>query len=82
VEAMNLMSKEFIEKMMEAKKLEKEALMMLLPDKVKGHLEVVGKELKSMLMECVLDSSTRHDENTSESKRSQGKDKVKMVDIE
>lgn len=76
---MKIMSREFIEKMMEAKKLEKEALMMLFPDKVKGHLDVVGKELKSMVMECLLDSSTGH---TSEAKRSQGKDKVKKVDIE
>ena len=80
---MDLMSREFLGKMMEAKKLEKEALMMLLlPDKAKGHLEVLGKELKSMLMECVLDLSTGHVENTSESNGSQGKDKVKKVDIE
>ncbi|HZK53665.1 MAG TPA: hypothetical protein VFC84_05680 [Desulfosporosinus sp.] len=75
-------SREFIEKMMEAKKLEKEALMMLFSDKVKVHLDVVGKELKSMLMECLLDSSTGHAETTPEAKRSQGKDKVKKVDIE
>ena len=79
---MNIMSREFIEKMMEAKKLEKEALMLLFPDKVKGHLDVIGKELKSMLMECVLDSSTEPVEGTSEAKRSQGKDNVKKVDIE
>ena len=79
---MNIMSREFLEKMIEAKKLEKEALMMLFPDKVKGHLEVLGKELKSMMMDCIPDLSTGPVENTSESKRSQGKDKVKKVDIE
>jgi len=79
---MKIMSKEFLEKMMEAKKLEKEALMMLFPDKVVGHLDVVGKELKSMLMECLLDSRKGLVENTSEANRGQGRNKVKKVDIE
>lgn len=71
----------FLEKWMEARKLEKEALMMLLPDKLKGHLDVIGKELKAILMECVLDLGTDHKVGTSESDQSRDKGKVHKVDI-
>ena len=49
------MNHEFIDKMKEAKKLEGEALLLILPEKVRGHVEVIEKEVKSMFLELIAD---------------------------
>jgi hypothetical protein len=49
------MNREFLDKMKEAKKLEREALKLVLPKNVRGHIEVIEKEMKSMLKECIAD---------------------------
>jgi hypothetical protein len=46
------MNSEFIEKMIQAKKLECEALLSLLPESQKGHVEVIEKEISAMVKEC------------------------------
>ena len=71
----------FMEKMMEAKKLEMEAIMLLLPDKMKGHIEVIGNEVKLMLKECLLDMAAKHGQDTAEASQTPGSSKVKKVDI-
>lgn len=62
----------FFEKIMEAKQKEMEAIMMLVPDKMKGHIEVIGKEVKMMLKDCLMEKPTNHTQSNS---------KVKKVDI-
>lgn len=42
----------FVQKMTEAKKMEAEALMDLLPEQAQNHMKVIGKELVSMMEEC------------------------------
>lgn len=42
----------FVQKMTEAKKMEAEALMELLPEQAQDHMKVIGKELVSMMEEC------------------------------
>ncbi len=42
----------FVQKMTDAKKLEAEALMDLLPEQAQNHMKVIGKELISMMEEC------------------------------
>lgn len=73
----------FLEKIMEAKQMEKEALMMLLPDKMKGHLEVIGKEVKAMFIDCLLEMNSDHvtGAGSGRTDHSQSKDKVRKVDI-
>ncbi|WP_041703400.1 hypothetical protein [Lachnoclostridium phytofermentans] len=44
----------FSQKMMEAKKMEVEALMYLLPEQTQDHMKVIGKELESMIKECFV----------------------------
>lgn len=73
------MNAEFLEKMAEAKKLEKEALAMLLPEKVQGHLDVIEKEIKEMLREC-LEKKIFGSMGSEKEKEESGK--VKKVDIE
>ena len=54
------MNREFIEKMIQAKKIEKEAVLSLLPKSMSGHMDVIEKEMKMMIMdlakECVAES--------------------------
>lgn len=70
----------FLEKMLEAKRLEKEALMMILPDNIKGHLEVISREVKAILVEMILDTSTENDQNTKTGTQPK-KNRVNKVDI-
>lgn len=67
---------EFFEKMLEAKKLEKEAFISLLPDYVWGHVKVIEKEIKGLLFDIVLDM-----QKESETK-STGPEKVKKIKID
>ncbi|MGB8453481.1 MAG: hypothetical protein WCD89_14285 [Anaerocolumna sp.] len=47
------MNREFLNKMKEAKKLEREALKLVLPENVRSHVEVIEKEVKSIFLECI-----------------------------
>lgn len=48
---------EFIQKMFEAKRLQKEALESLMPENVREHLSVIEKEVKDLLVECLMNSA-------------------------
>ncbi|AHF11280.1 MULTISPECIES: hypothetical protein [Dehalobacter] len=48
---------EFIQKMLEAKRLQKEALETLMPENVRHHLSVIEKEVKDLLLEYLMDGS-------------------------
>ena len=71
----------FLEKMMEAGKLQREALMLFLPDKMKGHLTVIGHELTSLLMDCVVDLCAGTQKEPSESGEGPSQGNVRKVDI-
>lgn len=53
------MKREFIEKMIEAKKCEMEAVCAILPKKVRPHMEIIQKELTAMAMECLLNEQEK-----------------------
>ena len=67
---MNLINSETIEIIMEISKLKKKLLKSIVPEGTMKHLEVIGSEVKEMLIESLSDS-------TSEKSAS----KVKKVDI-
>ncbi|MBC3796130.1 hypothetical protein [Acetobacterium tundrae] len=66
------MRSEFIEKMIQAKKIEKEAFSSLLPKSMVGHMDVIEKEMKMMIrelaMECVIDAAHPGSEPKEEKK--------------
>jgi hypothetical protein len=76
----------FIEKMLAAKQMELEAVTTLLPDKMRGHLDVIGREVKSMLTEGLVDIAQRHasygDAGHEEGAAKTTQVKVKKVDID
>lgn len=67
---------EFLEKMAEAKKLELDAISLLLPNRTKEHIDVIGKEVKSMFMEYIQEV-VKNDNVNSETSNSN----VRKVDI-
>lgn len=67
---------EFLEKMAEAKKLELDAISLLLPNRTKEHIDVIGKEVKSMFMEYIQEV-VKNDNVSSETSNSN----VRKVDI-
>jgi len=73
---------EFMEKFMEAKRLEKEAFMMLVPNRVRGHLEVIKKEAGEMFMECMMELFVREKASTREAEKETEGGKVKKVTID
>ncbi len=75
------MNMAFIEKMLEAKQMEKEALMMLLPANMKGHLEVIVEEVKAMLKDCIFEMNSNGETDSGGDHQSQSKVGVKKVDI-
>lgn len=50
---MNKRNQEFISKMMRARQLEKEAIQSLFPEHVREHLDIIEKECREMLVECL-----------------------------
>ncbi|MBN2220802.1 MAG: hypothetical protein JW708_01265 [Vallitaleaceae bacterium] len=75
-----------IEKLMEAKRLEKEALLSMLPENMQKHIDVIGKEIKAMVVDCFFEESqeTHQDPEShknSEPQKGQATSKVKKVDI-
>ena len=72
---------EAIDTLIQAKKMEKEAIMKLIPDNMKGHLNVIGRELKAMLIEYLQEGDT-HKKTTSETEEHKDNTtSVKKVDI-
>lgn len=73
------MNREFIDKMIEAKKLEQEALMLILPEKVRGHVEIIEKEIKAIFLECIAECTVGKSEQDKNSEASNNK--VHKVEI-
>lgn len=74
------MNHEFLDKMKEAKKLEGEALMLILPENIRVHVEVIEKEIKAILLECVAECAMG--KKTQEKKGETTKSKVQKVEID
>lgn len=74
------MNKEFIDKMKEAKKIEGEALRMILPENVRGHVEVIQQEMKVMLRECMTECAMSM--NGQEKESEAARRKVNKVEID
>jgi|LGVF01.2.fsa_nt_gb hypothetical protein len=70
------MNTESIEKIMKISKLKKELIATILPEKVVGHLDVIVKELKLMVLESICDSDSDHDDNNT------SKSGVSKIEIE
>ena len=76
---------EVLEKLVEIAKLKKELVELLVPAKTMKHLEVIGNEMKAMLLEALeghldRDSDRGSDRGAGESKSHESS--VKKVDIE
>jgi hypothetical protein len=56
---------EFVNKMIEAKKMEQEAIMGLFPDQMQKHLKTINNELKAMFIESALDIAVSMYQNGS-----------------
>lgn len=56
---------EVIQKIVEITKLKKEILQLMLPEKTYKHLEVIGDELKAMVMESICKSNEKSDHQAS-----------------
>jgi hypothetical protein len=74
------MNREFVDKMIEAKKLEGEALMMILPENVRGHVEVIEKEIKAIVVETIAEFAL--DKNKREKDSDKARNKVHKVEID
>jgi len=72
------MNPEFIDKMIKAKQMEMEAIGCLLPDPVKGHIDVINMELKSMAKEFIFSCCTGSEKNSVQVKER----RTSKVDIE
>ena len=66
----------FLRKFMQAKKMEKEAFMTLMPENVRKHLSVIEKEVKELFFECLAGAVT-----PEPSEKSTEQTRVKKVDI-
>ncbi len=77
------MSKEMLHRMKMAGEYQRKAIHALLPEKVGGHLDVIEKEIKIMVMEIAADVVKEWKENDA-CEEAQGREKssnVKKVDI-
>lgn len=77
------MNHEFADKMKEARKLEKEAFMLLLPENIRGHVEVIEKEMKAILRESVSDciKECLGDKGNQTGGQESSKSKINKVEI-
>ena len=78
------MNQDSLKRLKEAKQYQLLAVKALLPDYAAEHMEVIGKEIKEMMMECMLElfsqekDASHEEEKKSDTGRSKG---VKKVDI-
>ncbi|MBP7176843.1 MAG: hypothetical protein KBA53_11615 [Thermoclostridium sp.] len=71
----------FIQKMIQAKRMEAEALLHLLPEKTRGHMKVIGKELGAMVMECLTEVFIKPEGSEADKMKQDTTQGVRKVDI-
>lgn len=72
---------EFLEKIIEAKKMEIEAVGLLFPQRTKEHLNIIGKEVKEMIKECICDTCNSEKDCQKNNVHEQKNNGVKKVEI-
>lgn len=70
------MSSEMVRRLKVAGDYQRKAIKALFPEEMSGHLDVIEREVKAMLVELVMEIGKEHKETTEENK------KTKKVDIE
>ncbi len=78
---MNANTLSAIDKLLEAKKLEKEALSSLLPGDISKHIDVIGREVRAIVIETFLAMNEKDSTTDKDTEESQAKPHVKKVDI-
>lgn len=78
---MNANTMSAIDKLLEAKKLEKEALSSLLPGDISKHIDVIGREVRAIVIETFLAMNEKDSTTVKDTEQSQAKPHVKKVDI-
>jgi len=78
---------EFISKMIDAKKLEEEAIISLFPKNMQKHLNVINKEVQALLIESVvamvggMNNLSDPSHNTENNKTEESSSSVRKVEI-
>ena len=54
------MKADMMNRVMEARKYQKKAIMALFPESMSGHIEVIEKELSAMFMECAVEMASQY----------------------
>ncbi len=70
------MSSEMVRRLKVAGDYQRKAIKALFPEEMGGHLDVIEREVKAMLVELAMEIGKEHKETTEENK------KTKKVDIE
>ena len=70
------MSSEMVRRLKVAGDYQRKAIKALFPEEMSGHLDVIEREIKAMLVELGMEIGKEHKETTEENK------KTKKVDIE
>ena len=73
------MNKEFIKKMRQANQLQREAIVSLLPDAMRDHLQVIRSEMKAMAGDLVKETAKKEMEYYQETSVVNGETKGKSV---
>lgn len=70
------MSREMVRRLKVAGDYQRKAIKALFPEEMSGHLDVIEREVKAMLVELAIEIGKEHKETTEDNK------KTKKVDIE
>ena len=70
------MSREMVRRLKVAGDYQRKAIKALFPEEMSGHMDVIEREVKAMLVELAMEIGKEHKETTEENK------KTKKVDIE
>ncbi len=75
------MNREFVKKMIQAKKLEYEALKEIMPEKLENRISGLEHDMMDIMKECVISGFTGYENNKNKSDEPTEK-KIKKVNIE
>ncbi len=77
------MNHEMLHRLKKAGEYQKKAVYALFPEKMRGHLEVIEKEIKIMLMEIAADvmNECKRNDSSEEKQNHEEASSVKKVDI-
>jgi hypothetical protein len=83
------MNHDMVNRIRDAKRYQKKALLALFPESTAEHIEVIGKELTAIVMECAVDiikqngeSGNTQENQDKECKKEEKESRVKKVTID